>query len=143
MTERTTQFEKGQSGNPAGRPKGSRSRAALALEAIMDDDAEAITRKVIELAMDGDGPALRMCMDRIMPVRRDRHVPFDLPPIDTAADAVKAGTALLGAVAAGDLTPSEAAELGKLVDTVVRSIEVTDVQERLARLEATEAGARR
>ena len=142
MTERTTQFEKGQSGNPAGRPKGSRSRAALALEAIMDSDAEAITRKVIELALDGDGPALRMCMDRIMPARKDRHVSFQLPPLETAADTVKAGAALVAAVAAGELTPSEAAELAKLVDTVIHSIEATDIHQRLARIEAAGPGVK-
>lgn len=143
MTERTTQFEKGQSGNPAGRPKGSRSRSALALEAIMDSDAEAITRKLIELALDGDGPSLRMCMDRIMPARKDRHVTFELPPLETAADAVKASAALVAAVAAGELTPSEAAELAKLVDTVIHSIEATDIQQRLAKIEAASAGVSR
>lgn len=136
MTERQTQFEKGRSGNPSGRPKGSRSRAALALEAILDGEAEAITRKVIELALEGDGPALRMCMDRISPPRKDRHVPFALPPLETAADAVKASAALVAAVAEGELTPSEASDLGKLVETVIRGIELTDVQDRLARLES-------
>ena len=135
MSERSSQFEKGRSGNPSGRPKGSRSRSTLALEAILEGEAEAITRKVIALALDGDGPALRMCMDRIAPPRKDRHVPFALPLIETAANAVKASAALVAAVADGELTPSEASDLSKLVETVIRSIELTDVQERLARLE--------
>lgn len=139
MTRQSAQFEKGQSGNPAGRPKGSRSRSTLAIEAILEGEAEAITRKVIELALDGDGPALRMCMDRIAPPRKDRHVPFTLPPIVTAADAMKANAALVAAVADGELTPSEASDLGRLVETVIRGIELTDVQERLARLEAATA----
>jgi hypothetical protein len=128
-------FVEGQSGNAAGRPKGSRNRATLAIEALLDGEAEAITRKVIEMALDGDGPALRLCLDRLAPPRRDRHTPFALPPIKTAGDAVLASSALVAAVAEGELTPSEAAELGKLVETVIRSIELTDVQERLARLE--------
>ena len=135
MSTRPTQFEKGRSGNPSGRPKGSRSRSTLALEAILEGEAEAITRKVIALALDGDGPALRMCMDRIAPPRKDRHVPFALPTIETAADAVKASAALVAAVAEGELTPSEASDLGKLVETVIRGIELTDVQERLTKLE--------
>ncbi|MCJ2009894.1 DUF5681 domain-containing protein [Methylobacterium sp. J-092] len=128
-------FEQGQSGNPAGRPKGARHRTTLAMEALLDGEAEALTRKAIELALDGDGPALRLCLDRLAPVRRDRHVQFDLPAIDTTADLPKATHALLQAIAAGELTPSEAADIGKAVDAHVRAIEVTDIHERLARLE--------
>jgi len=135
MTTGKQGFQPGQSGNPAGRPKGARSKSALALEGILDSEAEAITRKVIELAKTGDVPALRLCMDRLLPPRKDRHVLFELPPIKTATDAVEANAALLAAVADGDLTPSEAADLGRLVDTVIRGIELTDVQERLSRLE--------
>jgi len=128
-------FAQGQSGNAAGRPKGSRNRSTLAIEALLDGEAEAITRKVIELALDGDGPALRLCMDRLAPPRKDRHVPFTLPLIRTATDAVEASAALVAAVADGELTPSEASDLGRLVETVIRGIELTDVQERLSRLE--------
>lgn len=63
-------------------------------------------------------------------------MPFALPPIACAADAVKASAALVAAVADGELTSSEAADLGKLIETVLRGIELTDVQDRLARLES-------
>lgn len=128
-------FTQGQTGNPAGRPKGARNRATVAIEALLDGEAEAIGRKAIELALSGDGPALRLCMDRLAPPRKDRHVPFTLPPIRTATDAVEASAALVAAVAEGELTPSEASDLGRLVETVIRGIELTDVQERLSRLE--------
>jgi hypothetical protein len=129
-------FQPGQSGNPAGRAKGTRTRATQAIEALLDGEAESLTRKAIEMALDGDGPAMRLCLDRLCPPRKDRHVPFALPPIATAADAVKASAALVAAVADGELTPSEAADFGKLIETVLRGIELTDVQDRLARLEA-------
>ncbi|MCC0808054.1 hypothetical protein FPV16_17865 [Methylobacterium sp. W2] len=135
MTSRGKPFQKGQTGNAAGRPKGSRSRSALALEAILEGDAESIVRKAIELATDGDTQALRMCLDRLMPARKDRPVQFDLPVIETTADLPKATQALLQAVAAGELTPSEAADISKSVDAHVRAIEATDLHERLARLE--------
>jgi len=128
-------FQKGRSGNPAGKAKGTRHRTTLAMEALLAGEAEGLTRKAIELAQDGDTVALRLCLDRLMPVRKDRPVPFALPPIETAADLTKATSALLSAVAAGELTPSEAAELGKLVDAHVRAIEVTDIQARLDALE--------
>ena len=91
------------------------------------------------MALDGDGPALRLCLDRLCPPRKDRHVPYELPLIASAADAVKASAALVAAVAAGELTPAEAADFGKLIETVLRGIELTDVQDRLARLEEAKA----
>ncbi len=130
-TPRGRPFEKG---NP-GRPKGARNRATLACEKLLEGEAEEITRKAIELAKAGDGPALRLCMERIAPARKDRPVSFALPKIDAVADMPKASAALLDAVAAGDLTPMEAAELGKLLQAHCRAIEVTDLQERLSRLE--------
>ncbi|GJE45050.1 DUF5681 domain-containing protein [Methylobacterium soli] len=136
MKATTTSFQPGQSGNPNGRPKGVRNRATIALEAILAGDAEDITRKVVELAKEGDPQALRMCLDRLIPVRKDRPVLFDLPAIATTADLPKATNALLQAVASGELTPSEAADIGKSVDAHVRAIEATDLHERLSRLEA-------
>ena len=94
-------------------------------------EAEAITRKAIEMAKAGDGAAVRLCLDRIAPARKDRPVPFTLPTLETAADAKNAAAAIVRAVADGDLTPSEAAELSKLLDNFIRIVEATDVQARL------------
>lgn len=121
-------------GNP-GRPKGARHKVTLAIEAILEGEAETLTRKAVELATAGDITALRLCMDRLAPVRRDRPVTFDLPRIETADDLPKATQAIMEAVAGGELTPSEAAELGKLVDAHAKAIEVTDLHRRLAALE--------
>ena len=128
-------FSEGQSGNPAGRPRGSRNRSTQALEAILDGEAEALTRRAIEMALEGDGPAMRMCLDRLMPVRKDRPITFTLPEIETAADLTKATRALMQGVADGEITPSEAAELSKLVDAHVKAIEAVDFATRLAALE--------
>src|SRR5829696_2365704 len=115
-----------------------RSTAARVAESLMEGEAEAITRKAIELAKEGDGPALRLCMDRIYPPRRDRPVRFRLPSLDKAEDAVAAHAAIVAGVAIGDLTPSEAGDLARLVDNYTRAVEATDIQTRLARLEAAE-----
>ena len=142
MANETTQFEPGRSGNPGGRPKGARNRSTAALEKIFDGESEALTRKVIELALDGDTVALRMCMDRLMPVRKDRPITFTLPEIETAADLTKATKALLQGVADGEITPSEAAELSKLVDAHTKAIEAVDLATRLSTLEQAAGGKR-
>ncbi|MEJ1934641.1 hypothetical protein WDZ92_30960 [Nostoc sp. NIES-2111] len=90
----------------------------------------------IELALQGDTVALRLCLERNLPPRKDRPVTgIEIPALKTAADALAATGALFDAVAAGDITPSEAAELGKLVDTFVRSTESLELEQRIARLE--------
>jgi hypothetical protein len=134
-TKRQPGFQKGKSGNPAGRPPGARNKATLAAEALLDGEAESLTRKAIELAKGGDATAMRLCLDRIISPRKDRLVKFELPPVQTASDAIKASSALVAAVANGELTPSEAAELGRLVESYVRALESTNFEQRLIELE--------
>jgi hypothetical protein len=88
------------------------------------------------MALDGDTTAMRLCMDRIMPPRKDRPVLFALPRLETAADVVKATAAIVEAVATGDLTPSEAGELSKLIDGFRAALTTAELEERLAKLEA-------
>jgi hypothetical protein len=143
VPKQLTPFRPGRSGNPSGRPKGARNRATLAMEALLDGEAEELTRKAIELAKCGDMGALRLCMDRLLPARRDRAVNFALPKLETPADAVKANAALVEAVAEGELTPSEAAELAKLVEGFTRTVDLHDIQARLDKLEQQQEGKRR
>jgi hypothetical protein len=133
--QRGRPFKPGSSGNPNGRPKGTRNAAILAMEAMLDGESEALTRKAIELAKDGDMTALRLCLERILPPRKDRPVSFALPAINSAKDALAALSALLTAVSAGELTPSEASEAGKLIDGYVKATEINELAERLERLE--------
>ena len=136
MAERKgSRFKPGQSGNPKGRPPGARNKATMAAAALLDGEAEALTRKAIELAIDGDTVALRLCLERIAPPRKDRPVVFDIPKLETAADAVKATGALIEAAASGVLTPSEAGELAKLLDVFTRAKDAQELEERLAKLE--------
>jgi hypothetical protein len=135
-------FQKGQSGNPSGRPKGARNKATLAMEILLDGETDRLARKAVEMALAGDTTALRLCLERIMPARKDRPVTFALPKLETPADAVTATAALVDAVASGDITPGEAAELSKLVEGFIRAVEVHDVQVRLERLEAHQEGRR-
>ena len=102
-------------GNP-GRPKGSRNKATVAAEALLDGEAETLTRKAIDLANAGDTTALRLCIERILPARKDRPVSISLPPIASPADAVTVLAAITTAVSDGDITPMEASELSKVVD---------------------------
>jgi uncharacterized protein DUF5681 len=109
-------FQPGVSGNPASRPKGAKNKSTLAAEALLDGEAEALTRKAVEMALGGDTVALRLCLERLMPPRRDRPVAVPLPQVASPEDATKAAGAVLAAVAEGSITPSEAVVLTNLID---------------------------
>jgi hypothetical protein len=128
--QRGRPFKKGRSGNPAGKPKGARHCATLAAEALLDGEVEALTRKAIELALAGDPIALRLCLDRILPPRRERPTTLALPELRSAADGGAAMAAILAAVASGNTCLAEASELAKLVDAFVRAAEATEKFER-------------
>jgi Family of unknown function (DUF5681) len=132
-----SRWKKGFSGNPSGRAAGSRNRATLAIEALLEGEGEALTRKAIELAKAGDMQALRLCIDRLAPPRKDSPVAFDLPEMKTLNDAVPAMGALVKAVGRGDLTPTEAAELTKMVQAFAKIIETAELEERVRTLEET------
>jgi hypothetical protein len=99
-------FPKGQSGNPAGRPQGSTSRATRAAEMLLDGRAAALTRKAVELALAGDPAALRLCLDRTVAPRRERAVELALPPIHSADDILAAIKSVSGAVGRGAILPA-------------------------------------
>jgi hypothetical protein len=129
------QFQKGQSGNPAGRPRGSRNKTTVLMQNLLEGEAEEIARKAIEMAKAGDMGAIRVCMDRLASIRRKDPIAFELPPVDKARDSVTAVASVISAVAAGDLTTSEAAEVAKLIDVYVHALAATDFEERLEKLE--------
>lgn len=128
-------FQPGQSGNPAGKPKGARHKTTLAMEALLEGEADTITRKAIELAKGGDLIAIRIVMDRLLPVRRERSVSLDMPKINAASDLIAAASALTAAVADGQITPGEAASLSQLVGNTAKAVETFELADRLARLE--------
>jgi hypothetical protein len=121
-------------GRPRGRPKGARNKTTIAIEALLDGAAEALTRKLIETALAGDGVALRFCVGRLLPARHDRPVAFDLPEIAGAGDLVKAARAILAACAGGMLSPREATEVMDLM-TAVQALEVGDAETRVTESE--------
>lgn len=121
-------------GNP-GKPKGTRHKATQAALALLDGEAETLTRQAVTMALGGDGAALRLCLERIAPARRDAPVTFNLPPMQSAADAAKAAGAVLEAVALGDLTPTEGAHIMALVETYRRTLETTELEARVTALE--------
>jgi hypothetical protein len=134
-TTHSGQFRKGQSGNPRGKPKGCRHHATRIAQAFLDGQAVALAQKAVELALKGDVTALKICLERLVPPRKDAPVSITLPVVHTTADLPGASQAILQAVADGQLTPSEAQAIAGIVADHRKNLEIGDLEARVAALE--------
>ena len=125
------QFSTGNSG----RPRGSRNKATIAIESLLVGQTEALTQTAIAKALEGDSVALRLCMDRIAPLPKDAAVTFSMPTMGNALDVAEAARNVLRAVSEGVLTPIEATRVMGLIDSYRRTLELTEIEERLLALE--------
>jgi hypothetical protein len=141
MTEKTEQkqkrhlFKPGQSGNPEGRPPGALNKSTMAAQTLLDGEAEALTRKAVELALDGNMAALRLCLERICPPRKERPLSVELPAIEGVAELPKLTSAILVAVGRGELEPGQAAALATLVANHGKVLALTELEKRISALE--------
>ncbi len=129
-------FQPGQSGNPAGTRHGSKHRVTLAAEALLEGEAEKLTRKAIDSALAGDVVALKLCLDRVLPMRRGRLIKFELPTLGTPSDLVAALSSIAASVARGELTIEEGQGAAGILEIQRKAIETTELGERLKQVEA-------
>lgn len=131
-----TRFQPGQSGNPSGRPAGSRSKVLVALDALGEGEVEGIIKSMTDKAKEGDTQAARIILDRVWPPRKGTRIEFDLPKITGAADIPDAIGEITAQVAAGAISPDEGAVIVGLLDARRKAIETEDLAARIAALEA-------
>lgn len=133
--QRGRPFRKGVSGNPSGCPQGSRHRTTLMAEALIEKDAEDIVQAVIASAKAGDPTSMRLCLERLVPVRKGRAIQFEIPPINTASDVTNALGSVVAQMANGDISPDEATSIAAVLEIKRKAIETTDIENRLAAIE--------
>jgi len=142
MKKRNHLFQPGQSGNLGGRPRGSLNKTTMAVQALLDGEAESLTRVAVEKSLAGDLVALKLCLSRILPVKRERTIQLDLPPLEGSQDSLKAIARVAAAVADGAIAPAEGQSLASLLETHRRHYEIEELERRLERLEARQCAAR-
>jgi hypothetical protein len=109
-------------------------------ERLMQDDAESIVNAVITAARNGDMTAARIILDRIAPARRDRPIQINIGEVKSASDSLHALGSIITAMAAGDISPEEAAGLAAPIEKLMRAIELVDLEARIVALEAAQHG---
>jgi len=143
IRQRGRPFQKGQSGNPKGRPEGGRNQATIFAQALFDGQAETLTRKVIEQALEGDSTCLRLCLERLIPPRKDVPVSITLPKIEGAADIPKLISTIMAGLSSGALTPGEAKAVSDLVEVFRKALETAELEPRIRALEEQSKAQRR
>jgi len=98
-----------------------------------------LTRVAIKKGLEGDTTALRLCLERICPPRKDRPMELNIPATDTAKGLVKAMGTIIAATAAGEITPTEGTALASLIDAQRRTTETENLERRIAALEQSTA----
>lgn len=134
-------FKKGESGNPKGRPKGSRNARLIALEALLSGEEKNIMKKALAIALDDENDsqiqALKLCLERLMPPVKDNPISLKLPKMEVTSDLPKITSAIFNAVTKGEITPLESVSLLKVVDAHRNALETTTLKDELDELKET------
>lgn len=136
--QKKIRFQKGKSGNPLGRPQGSRNKASLMAEQLFAEDIQDICKSVIAKAKSGDIQAAKIILDRLLPPRKDNPVNIELPEIKTAQDILKAVGSITQAIARGEISPSEGEALARILDINAKAIEICEFESVLTQIENRE-----
>jgi AcrR family transcriptional regulator len=129
-------------GNKAGtgRPPGSRNKDNVFQE-VLERDGEKIIELIKRRALKSNPTAMKLCMERLLPVARAGNARFRLPPVDTAAGLTGAISAVAQAVAEGELSAQEGESVARIIEGQRRNLELGEFEARIVALE--EAGSKR
>jgi len=116
-----------------GRKLGARNRASLLADALLEGEEEELVRKGIELAKAGDPQMLKFFLDRIL--SKERPVKIDLPLIESRRDLTAAYAAIVKAVGAGEISPSEGNAVAGLLANIAKFIDDVEIDARLRKME--------
>jgi hypothetical protein len=133
-------FQPGQSGNPSGRPAGSKSKVSQLVGDMIAEKAEEITKILIDKALDGDAGCLKLIIERLSPAPKDNNINIELPNITQPGDLTKAIAGIINQVSNGDITPLEGQSLIKMFEGWKAAFSLEEIEQRLCQLEESKWG---
>ncbi len=132
-------FQKGQSGNPAGRRKGALNKVSRKVIERISEKGDELLDVILEKALDGDLVALKLCLERLCPAQKELPLPaIKLPEITGPEDLPKATKTLMKAAASGSMTPSALTAMTCVVKAHMETVQTADLAERIRKLEGAQ-----
>lgn len=128
-------FQKGYSGNPKGKIKGTRNKATLIAERLLQGELETICRRLLQEAVEGNMQAIKMILDRLLPLKRSIPIVVELPKLENSSDALNAIAFVTMAVSRGDLSIDDGEALSRMIEVYIRAIEAHDYETRISKIE--------
>ena len=126
-------WQKGQSGNPGGRKKGSINVATRLRRMI---DVEALIATLHETALKGNTRAAELLLDRALPSLRPVAEAIELPGLKDAATLTAKAERIVELAANGSVSPDIATALLSAIGTLAKATEIDELTRRIEALEA-------
>ena len=125
-------WKPGQSGNPSGRPKGIPDKRTQWRKAI-EDRGDDLIKRAVELALEGDTQALRLCLERAVPAYKPKSeaVEFEL----SGESLTERAESILTAISEGKLDPATGQSLIAATAQLAKLVEIDEIERRVAALE--------
>lgn len=124
-------FEKGKSGNPAGRPKGIKDKR-VEMRALLEPYAPSLIEKAVQLALEGDTTALKLCVDKIVPSMKPISESVLIEADKSLADT---GKSVVDAMTSGSISITSGFDVLRSLQAQAKLEEMTIIEERLSALE--------
>jgi hypothetical protein len=104
---------------------------------LLNEALPDLIQQAIVLARDGDFGALKLCIERCIPVAKDGPIALQMGAVNSLDDISKALSDIVTSVASGELTPSEGSSVAGLIELRRQAIEMINIESRLHALEET------
>jgi hypothetical protein len=118
-----------------GRPPGSRNQVASKSQTILEEHEEILIKKCVHMALQENVTALRLCIERLEPILRQRTPRFKMPSLTSMAGVDAASGAVINGVARGRLTTEQGEAFTEMLEGRRKIIETAQFEGRLKALE--------
>lgn len=126
-------FVTGHAVKSTGRPKGP--SAAEQVRALIEPHKAAIIAKAVELAKMGDPASIKLCLERLAPIPRPEDEKVVVPGLADAPTLQAKATAILAAVAAGQISATAGDRLLSMLATFSKAVVFDEHERRLQEIE--------
>ncbi len=103
---------------------------------MLEGESEELLRVAVNLAKKGNIHALRLCLERIVPPRKERCIHLELQPIVSPQDLPIQFQDITAAIAEGRITPGEGESISNILSSHAQTLQLVKMDKRVAELEA-------